>query len=331
MTRTRRNGCLAHPVLLLVIVAIIVLFAVGIKQCGVVPAPRADTAAFATQHTAAILRIDLVALGNLGRRFAALPLAPRAFLKLVAPYECSVMLDVDSERGIRRITAAASPDRFGTLLLWMTKNRPLPTPSGGFQWTTPGLALERGALTLRGEQNISQATLDTARKRWNTKDTQAAQLEGGHFLEAVASNRNGEGFLAFAGLFLPETTAESQAPHPQELQQIFDAKELSSLFYRARTARLLADVDGPNAYRISAEIECLDETAARSAEFALMTVMDLAFRNLLEIGVTLEGDTALEGNRVRAEYTLQGIETALKEAFEAAQLEKPDKPKESTQ
>lgn len=190
---------------------------------------------------------------------------------------------------------------------------------------------------LRGEEGIGQEAAAAARERWKAEPAETLRLDGTHFLEVFVDNRCGQGFLAFAEL---SSTLEAPAgaasgdsskaasPPKQELQQIFNARELSGLFYRARTAHFTADTQGADGLRIGLTIECPDETAARSVEFALMTVRDLLFRNLLEAGLTLEGDPILEGPKVRAEFTLSGVENALRGAIRSLYKQNPKKPQD---
>ena len=330
MKRGCGKGCLIVLGIFLFIVAVVcvVAFVAGRRYLAVTP--RVDTASFITDRTAVIARVDLTAPGELTKALAKVPGIPRMILEMALPYECSLLVDVDAERKVRQLTGVASMRRFGPQLLSMFGSPGSVQTVGKFRWTTPGIVSERGALLIRGEEDINPEALDVARERWQAAPAENIMLEGGHLLEMFVDNRRGQGFLACAEATaeLEETVREmaedssNAQPPPKalpppkpELQRIFDATELSGLFYRARTARLTADAEGANSFRVSLTIECPDEAAARSVEFAVLTVRDLLFRKLLESGVTLEGDPALDGTRVRADFTLSGVEKALGEAI----------------
>jgi len=160
----------------------------------------------------------------------------------------------------------------------------------------------------------SEDTMATVRERWPDNSSESIKLEGGHMLEAVVDNRGGRGLVAVEGLAnLVEglSTPEKPAEKRQELQRIFDAQQLSGLFYRASVARLTGDMLDSDTIVLKTALECSDEQGATAMEFALLTVRDLLFAQLIENGIILEGDPVKEGANVRMELRLMGCNAAL--------------------
>ncbi len=331
----RGKGCLLPGWVFLFVLVLLLVGAFLLGRHYLAAAPRVDTTSFITQQTAAIARVDFSAPGIMTELLPQVPILPRILLQLALPYECSLHVEVDADRKVRQLVGAMSMRRFGRHVLSMfDKVESLPS-LGQFRWTTPGIVSEQGALLLRGEEGIGEEAAMVAQERWKASPAETIRLDGTHFLEVFVDNRRGQGFLAFAELSTPPETpggaasgdsSKAASPPKQELQQIFDARELSGLFYRARTAHFTADAQGANGFRIGLTIECPDEMAARSVEFALMTVRDLLFRNLLEAGLTLEGDPIIEGPKVRADFTLTGVENALHDAIRGLYTQNPKTP-----
>ena len=77
-----------------------------------------------------------------------------------------------------------------------------------------------------------------------------------------------------------------------------------------------------------AEIECADPLAARTFEFALLTVRDLLFKKLLQAGVALEGDPVADGTTVRMDVTVTGSMKAFEAMVKAETADAPQPLKE---
>ena len=294
------------------------------------PAPRIATRVFATDYTAAVVTIDVEQAGEKLGEMAAQELGwPSWFVEFVLPYECSVTVDVDLDSAQRTITSVASMRRMGPLAIVALQDDEL--FDLGESLTQTGLIAERGALVTRAWGPIPDESIAFVREGWPQEQYPPQSGEGGHLLEVVIDNRNGQALLGLEGLGAMMAAAdaeENDEPALPERQDIFNARELSGLFYRARTAHLTADFAGPDVLGVTAEIECADPLAARTFEFALLTVRDLLFKKLLQAGVVLEGDPVADGTTVRMDVTVTGSMKAFEAMVKAETADAPQPLKE---
>lgn len=279
------------------------------------PQPRVSTAGFATNHTALAVIINLDPVREVVSTVAAQKTGRPAWLfQDLLPYEGALLMDVPEDRTQQQICLAVSPKRLGPFVPILTSRLFSPHPIASFQWSTPGIVWQDGVLMARLAGTSSEDTMATVRERWPDTSSENITLEGGHVLEAVIDNRGGRGLVAVEGLAnlvegmsAPKKPAEKR----QELQRIFDAQQLSGLFYRASVVRLTADMVDRDTIILKANMECSDEQGAAAMEFALLTVRDLLFSQLIKHGVVLEGDPVKDGSNVRMELRLTGCEAAL--------------------
>jgi len=279
------------------------------------PQPRVSTAGFASNHTALAVIINLDPVREVVSTIAAQKTGRPAWLfQDLLPYEGALLMNVPEDRTQQQICLAVSPKRLGPLVPILTSWLFSPQPIGSFQWSTPGIVWQDGVLMARLAGTASEDTMATVRERWPDNSSESIKLEGGHMLEAVVDNRGGRGLVAVEGLAnLVEglSTPEKPAEKRQELQRIFDAQQLSGLFYRASVARLTGDMLDSDTIVLKTALECSDEQGATAMEFALLTVRDLLFAQLIENGIILEGDPVKEGANVRMELRLMGCNAAL--------------------
>lgn len=281
--------------------------------------PRAATAGYASKQTAMALTVDFEPIQDvLGQLTAHATGKPAWLFQGFFPYGGALFIDVGEDRVHREVCALVNPRRLGPLAPMLAR-RLFSAPPDSFQWVTEGVVWRDGVLMARLRGAASEGTAAIVRERWPEAPLKSLALEGGHMIEFLADNRGGEGLVAMeclADLAQGFSKPEKDAGKPQELQRIFDAQQLSGLFYRAASARITADVAGNDTILLNAVMECPDSQAASAIEFALLTVRDLLFKRLIEYGVVLEGDPVKEGTRVRMDLRLEGWRTAVTRLLE---------------
>lgn len=311
-------GCLVALALVFLIVVGTVLY-LGVKWQVLKAAPRVQTASFAGEHTAALAVLDVDQIeAVLARALAQESGYPYSPFRFFLPYECAVMVDIDRRNRTRQFKGVASMRRLGPLAFAFFStffdDPELFGPEGAHMGTAPEVTIEKGVLVVSLDNEIAEESLALVYDLWPETAPGGLPFAGGHLLEVHVDNRNGQGLLALEGLgALIEDAPDGVVP--RERQNIFDADELSGIFYRVQTARVTADILGNDRMEILVDMDCPDELAARAMEFALLTVRDMVFKSLLEIGVVLEGDPVLDGTQVRAELTLSGVERAIAEGL----------------
>ncbi|MCP4641941.1 MAG: hypothetical protein GY851_15980 [bacterium] len=223
------------------------------------------------------------------------------------PHEYGAIVDVNAAEATSQTTMVISTRRFGPLLKRMLIDED-PLSSG----VSEG---KDGAILLKTNEAITPETLALAGERWAQAAPDELKFEGGHFLEAVVGNSSGQAFLGLEGLLLALSTKEDTDEF--EKQQIFDADQLSGLFYRVRSGRVTGDFTEEGDLTLSLLAECPDAVAAETIHFALLTVRDALFRQAIEQGLVIEGEPVVDGSTVKGDFTVTGIQDAVAMALAA--------------
>lgn len=221
-------------------------------------------------------------------------------LQMVIPHRITLQLDVDRHESTSTVSLLIAPRRLGPVAARMVRD--LLRPVMGSAGESDGKEAN-GAFVFRSEMPLSPDALAAGRSVWQKEPTVPLKLHGYHPLEAIVRNDAGGAYLAISSLGLATDSQRISDQDSVEKQQIFDARQLSGLFYRFSRFTLAANVvDQQWAVRLN--VNCPTDITARQTEFILMTVRDVIFRELLTRGFFFEGEIVRENKTVNCYLTI---------------------------
>lgn len=232
---------------------------------------------------------------------------PALLLKMILPYELALIFDVNKDLALKRAKMMVSPRRLRPVIANMSKKFADDVIVNKMRFSMNSVVDKEGALRIHAKDSISKESLDVIRKYQSTKELLPLSPEGDHLLEVTLDNRYGGVFLVFESFFLLQKNSDEKGSPGEEKQQIFDADQLSGLFYRIATARITIDPKDEESLIIKINIVCPDAVTRDQTMFALLTSSDALFKKLIQMGLILEGEPVVDGNSIKVEYSLNGI------------------------
>jgi len=302
-------GCFAVAalsVVLFIVAAFVLERAVGVF----VASERVSlTEAFGDTHTVLVL-----AKPNMP---SALPMiadvldSEEGFLEFLMPHEAALFMDVDEELRTRTLTVAISTKRLGGLISWF-----LPTPEEwdlGDGMFVQDMAMQRnGVFQMTAEGDLPETFLESVRDRRATSDIPPPTLEGGHLLEILIDNRQGEGALALGSFFIEdeeETEDGEQEAEPDEEEESDDRPVLNSddwatLFDIVLTFRMTTDIADDETHQFALELQCRNSDDARKILALLNAAQERMEDHVEDERAELDGGFERDGAVVTGAFTL---------------------------
>lgn len=312
-------GCLAVGVIL---VALMVVAGVVIEQSiGIIsPAERVDlAAAYSGGHAVAIVANPNAP--NFGEVYRTAlrddPRRPEWFM----PHEAALFYDVDVAGGTRELSVAVSPKRFSGLLSWF-----VPDPEN---WHLDGELevqeadfQENGAFLWRATGPLSADAQEQAREIEPDSGASPIALEGGHIIEIIVDNRQGEAFLVLHEALLEglEEDADAADDAADEVSDdaILSPADWDLLLRAASTLRLTVDAAADATLQFQIDLTCRDTKSADGALALLRDLKDRLGRWFAKEEAVFEGSFARVGKTITGILTLRGYDEVFIEFIEDA-------------
>ncbi|MEK7795273.1 MAG: hypothetical protein AAB353_12125 [Candidatus Hydrogenedentota bacterium] len=262
------------------------------------PLPPVDlAAAYGTEH-AIVFRMDMNNEQLREMAGKALDQGP-GMLEFFWPHQLYFFMDANAEAKTRSLGFALSTRRMAKLWGWI-----LPIPDE--KDVGSGLVIQEisvddnGVIQASADGPTREEDLATLASTWAAPfDVEPLALEGGHFMELVINNRNGEAFLAVA------PWAED-IDWDEAAKSSFTKEHLDALHTGIATARVTGDMAGKETLQFEVlAIAPDDERAAKVAE-ALSALTALMAEDLKEHDskVTFEALVEQQGSEVHATITM---------------------------
>lgn len=243
-------------------------------------------------------------------------LAPRNvpgwLIESFLPYEFSVIIDADSDDEKIYIDTLLAERRLGPLMVAQLNMAKVTDRFPEIAWAEAGFVLrERGQLALLGEVPMDPAAKEEAWMRWGSALVQSPpKLEGGHFIEAVADNREGKAWLIMASLM--KAYDYNLDEHAKE---VADGVSLASFMFLTEI-RMVVDLVGADSARLRLTMDVIPEHRHKLAVINVKAFLDDVFENLSTNfeqyhQIPFEGESRWEEARLIFEYELGGVRETL--------------------
>jgi len=230
-------------------------------------------------------------------------------LNLGLPYEVALLGRIDRPGQGVKLDVFVNDQRFGPMLAeTIEANLAQMSNADGVVWNDTGVERpQRGIIAFKGFYPPPSRAFDAYMTEWpNYRIVDPVALEGGHFIEAVADNRNGFLFLLFNIV-------------EQEDLDDFARQMLTNTLRQLGYVHLTADPTGADALAVRLVMQPTEEAGRPGAE-SLLTFLSLGFPQLQEAlrtayGIEVQGAATLEGGRVVGEYTVRSLDAMLGRLF----------------
>jgi len=251
---------------------------------------------------------------------AWLPWGPEEVLAEVLPREVAVIGGADYAAGEIALEVFINERRGGPFvdqrlnLAEAMANQPV------IDWEQPLLRLERrGVLTARGVIPMSGRVEELVLEHWVPKEgPSASAIEGGHLLEVVVDNRDGDGMAVLAAVL--------QA-YNVPLDQVFADPTLQKILTGVAEVRLTANITGPDEITAHLRAPLVDDADFLTRTSILFLVNEQGFQfmqqlfrqNLgLELNYLRGKKAELKDNTLVGHYTITGFRARIQAQIDRA-------------
>ena len=240
------------------------------------------------------------------------PFSLQSVLDRVLPREVAALIKTDMNTRKAQLTLFANEQRLGPYLEKVLNDSAFLAKIKQISWTSNGFELpERGSLSARGTLTVPETVESELFERWPTRvrETPAA-VQGGHLLELVIDNRNGDILaLAAAGV-----SASGQDWATFRKSQ--EAEMAMGVIQAIEVARITADLVDPDSAAFDLRIEA-DEKGGPGLQFLLSGLAIPFATDYLknEMGLALTGDLKWNAaeKAITGRYTLSGLKAVLRQ------------------
>ncbi|HNR36757.1 MAG TPA: hypothetical protein PKO36_16385 [Candidatus Hydrogenedentes bacterium] len=289
-------------VVLCLIAAVVVAALVVDSKFGVIwGSPRIPHATLVKPETRAMLSVDVPrAKDFIKRQFLKNLRVPDSVIPYALPYEAGLIVTPDYVLGEMNMTLFVNDRRLAPVIADKVNGFKLPAPMD--EWFTEKMAAkQRGLLRRDGTAKMDKLFLAKLKTLWNKPapgDT--LKIEGGHTLELVLDNRDGS-LLAMAS-----AVASAKG---FDLSTVLTEGRMG-VFTNIGSIRLQGDILPDDSIKLLLTVECTPEAEEAMAK-VLGMALEMGFNQLQMMakmkGISIEGKAAVEGKRVRGEYTLTNV------------------------
>lgn len=308
------------------IIALILLLVLGtafyqLKFGALSAARRVDTVAQLDPNPALLLRVNLKAATApdlaMIEGSTATGAAPGGLLRMLLPYEGSLMLSVPPDGSEVYLGGALSTPRGANLLRSMLEDQRAGVAARGGKVTVlETRGDDQGVLALRAVLPLPKEAPTVRGEAWTSPlEGPAPPLEANHFIEATLDNRNGEAALAFTALaaFLQMESPETEdtigpADSPADKLSLLSQVRLIKGSRFLKTATMSVDFIAPDGdVDLHFSIDGKDEFSAAFMMTALGDLPETLNAKWKPEGVDVDGTVNRDGARIDGALKFHGV------------------------
>lgn len=287
------------------LIAVAVLVYIEYRYQILFAAPRVSHEFLVDEHTTirAVIQPDFGK--DLIRRALGDQAPPDWALNALMPYEFATLAAPNPDVRVCRVSLFLNPRRLQPVLSDQSTSLRIPARTPFIQWESQRFESERkGVLLMSGAAEIDRRVTEFVLGRWGDVTVpDRMYLEGGHFLELLADNRDGSlftilGLLDAHGVI---SLAAANLDYAGVAKHLVHISKLS----------LVGDVEGADALSLHLRIDCsplASETDVTGLNNLLTFGTGYATGLLRDrYGLELEGRTETDGLTIHGQFRLGGI------------------------
>lgn len=317
-----KKGCL---IAFVVVTGVVILAVVGIVFALdsifnlFTPKARVDLAERYGADRAIVLRIDP---NHMSFKTMASEMAMQdpVLFDWIMPYEGAMFIDADVETMERWMTFAVSTRRlagFFSYTLPLTKEGRMP---GGFVGGAISVG-DDGVIVMDADGPISPEAIDEMNRRWPERTNERISIEGGHAVEFIFNNADGQAYLALEQWLMESVKKAEEEARARGEEVVFDQENLSTLFYQVKTGRITMDLIERDHLEVVVDMHCPETMAAGAVLVSSNIMIDRLREALAEDGTILEGELQKEDERVFGTLIVTGFDQRLVDAGQDVMIE----------
>lgn len=269
------------------------------------PGPEISHESVTSLHPAIHGVLDPAPLAEIARQRASKEYGrdiPPWLVSFAMPRSVSFIAAADHDSGTIPLETLINEKRFGPVFVNFYREFTKDLKESPLGWSSDSLVLERrGLLRLTGGVDMEPQSREAAWYEWtHSADRTALPLEGGHLLEVVADNREGDAYVAASSLM-----------DALDFKLEERASDISFTSFQFVTSmRLTADLDGAGDLNLRLTMEVIPETKDRIAVINLKVALEKSFTSISETwkkdhDLTFEGASEWQDNVVVYNYVLK--------------------------